>query len=496
MPVLKQYTADLGGLPINGGRPASGADLGSGAALEQFGQTTQNTLNNITSMQENDEARTALVKSTQIRAKYSELLDQAQASGADTQKLREEMNNELATIGNDFATTHGHESLDLYTSNANISFENHANAINVERAAADAKAKGNEWLNAQSALLSRDPTELASSVKDAGAFVDTFSSLPPEQRTLIKQHLTQQLNMSAALSVARVNPVDAKNKLNNGEWDLTPAQRQQALRDADYSERAIRSEQAAARAEARQQKVDANESASSDVISLIMQGKAKNLDFFNPALTPAARENLLHFQDWWTRERDSGLKRSDPIAKRNLWLGINAPNDDPNKILTIDPIFKQVQEGKLNTQDANQLIGMLRSSPDEQGNKFRTRLAMRMNNMGHAIYSDPGYSDIAADIQNELLAKAEDAAQTMRKNGQDPNMMLDPSSKDYFFKPGLIKSTADDIRQQLAPKYPSVQNQDEYDALKPGDVYMDATTGQTHIKQGSQQESYGKIGGR
>lgn len=447
MPVIKSYTAPLGGSTISGGRRATPTDMGA-PARRSFGEGLGNAAESILATKENEETRSALVETAKIKASYAERLDAAERSGGDTAKLREDLNNELAAVGSTFETRKGRSALELYTANTNESFTQQINAVEVRRAAADAKLRGNEWLNATSVMLARDPTQLARAEQEASDFVDTFN-VPPEQRALLKQELIQNVNMSAALASARIDPAGTKERLTNGEWTLTPAQRQQAIGKAAFAERERRSEERAAEALARQQRNDADQAALNEGVRAILRGEAP--DLFDARLSGQSQENLVRFRDAMTDSLDKGIARSNPTTKRDLWLRVNADPTDPNKIVSSAPILDAVADGTLNTSDADHLITLLQNNKDGSGDTFRQRLGERMGNIVGAMRGSPEFAaqpELSAAIQNELLARAEEKVALLREKGRDPSSMLDPTSEDYFFKPGLIKVVAEDLKTQ------------------------------------------------
>jgi hypothetical protein len=478
MPILKDYTAQLGGLPDAGGRRASAADFGGevGAAMENFGGTVSQVTRQAVDHQSAIEQQKVVVQSATIKAKYAQALNDAVLSGADTDKIKQQMNDELTQVGSDFETRHGQNALNVATADTNLMFDERANSLKVQRAGDQAKLAGQQFLVANSSLLSTDPNYLPQAEASADALANTFIGVPPDKRALIADNLKQELNMAAVLSRVRADPTAVQAELQTGKYNLTPDQRQYALQTAYYAERGIRSDTAFQREQQRYDAVQADEKARDVVFKNIMGGTVKIQDILNnPDLQPTTREHLVGVLDARTKELASGLRPSNPVTKRDLWLDINAPEGDPRKIYTTDKIYTAVQAGKLNTNDANQLLGMIANNKDENNRSFSQRLSLRMTNIGRAISSNPEYAaqpDLAASVQNEIAARAEQRASTLRKAGKSPDTMLDPADKDYFFTPGMIKQTADDVKAQMAPKYPQPQTQEDYNALPAGTVYI------------------------
>lgn len=144
-------------------------------------------------------------------------------------------------------------------------------------------------------------------------------------------------------------------------------------------------------------------------------------------------------------------KKSDPKAVRDLWMRINAPDGTPNKIYNGDAIFEAVKAGSVNTTDANQLNNLVAGQRDANGRAFAQRASGRMQTVIGAMRSDPVYQaqpELAASIQLELVARLEKRSEDMRKEGKSPDSLLEPESKDYFFKPGTLKSVAEDVKER------------------------------------------------
>jgi hypothetical protein len=478
MPILRDYTAQLGGFPDAGGRRASASDFGGdvGAAMANFGGTIAKVTSDVVAQKSADEQQKVVVQSATIRAKYAKALDDASVSGADTDKIKQQMNDELSQVGSDFETTHGQNALNIATANTNLMFDEQANHLKIQRAGDQAKLAGQQFLTATSSLLEANPGYLPHAEENADALVNSFINIPPDKRAIIAQSLKQDVNMAAVMAKARVDPATARTELQAGQYNLTPDQRQYALREADFAERAIRSDQSYQRAQKNADETDADEKARDVVFKGIMGGTVRNQDILNnPDLKPATREHLVGVLNARTDELLTKPKPSNPVTKRDLWLDINAPDGDPRKIYTTDKIYTAVQAGKLNTNDANQLLGMLANNKDDSNRSFSQRLSLRMTNIGRAISSNPEYAaqpDLAASVQNEIAARAEQRASALRKAGKSPDTMLDPADKDYFFTPGMIKQTADDVKTQMAPKYPQPQTQEDYNALPAGTVYI------------------------
>jgi hypothetical protein len=120
MPKLPTFTAQIGDAPTLGGRRASADDFAPGNPL---GKTAQRVGEALLSGAEEEESRKALIASSEIRAKYARALDEAALSDTDTDKLKEQMQEELSKVGDDFQTTRGVQSLQLHQANTELMFD-------------------------------------------------------------------------------------------------------------------------------------------------------------------------------------------------------------------------------------------------------------------------------------------------------------------------------------------------------------------------------------
>lgn len=458
MPKLPTYTAQLADQSSSGGRRATADDFGGApaAALGGVAKTAEKAYDDIGDA----ESRKALVTSTEIRAKYAKALDDAAQSGADLAPIKASMNDELSKVGESFYTAKGQSSSQLYTAQSNQMFEQQSNAIAVHRATVDAQIEGKKFLTSTAALINTNPAYLDVAIKDTDNFTESLTHASPEVKKEINQKLKNELNVSAAVSMARLAPEEAKRMLDEGKWELTPEQRSTAYFTAERTIRENRADDALIRAEDARQKKDLNDTGRDEQFANIINGTATQGSIMNDArLDATTREHLIDLKERRAKELANTEKVSDPTTKRDLWLAINAPDGDPSKIYNADPIFAAVQSGKLSTTDANGLNALVANQKDENGKSFATRLQGRLSTINVDMRTSPVYQaqpDLAAAIQNEMVTQVERLSAQMRKANQNPDGLLDPSSKDYYFKPDRIKQTADDVQAQIRAARPPV----------------------------------------
>ena len=482
MPKLPTFTASSGQGVVSGGRRATAEDMGA-VDLSASVHAVQRAGEGFIQAKEDDESRKVLVSQAEIRAKYAKRLDDAVISGEDTDKIKEELNNDLSTVSEGLVTRKGADTAALHAANTGAIFDNQASQIQVTRAVVQAKVDGAKFINGLANQVSRDPSSLKSNEESVNAFVATLTRIPAEKRVAFATEWRQDLNVAAALAMARVDPEGAKKAVQEGQFDLTVPQREHIINRADETTRAIRTDKMYERQEADYQKREKDLEARDEYFKQIMRGgfsMQKALD--DPRLSPQSREHLALMQEARGKAFAGQERKSDQKVKRDLWLRINAPDGTPGKIYTTDAIFEAVKaqsEGKpgLSTADADQLNGMVANQKDENNRGFSTRLNGRMQLVVGAMRSSPEYSnqpELAAAVQIEMMTQVEKKAQELRKAGKSPDDLLNPESKDYFFKPNVIKTLASDVKAQQKAQLPKVVSPEDYAALPVGAQYVDS----------------------
>lgn len=498
MPVLPTYSAQLQPAGVSGGRRASGEDFAT--PFGDISKAVVGASNAYIADQEDAEARKALIASSEIRAKYAKELDIAATSGTDLAALKQQMADELSKVGDGFQTRRGQESLQLYTANTGLMFDEQANSIEVKRAAATARLEGSKFLNSAAAIIQSNPLYLQAAEKDADALVSTFSRVSPEQKAEIANGLKQELNMAAALSAARIDPEGTKKKLDGGAWNLSPEQRSAAINKADTEMRAKRADEAYRRSVKEYEERERDEKARDTLFKGIMSGKASRREIMdNPDLRPTTREHLIVFMEERAKSLQNQEKKSDPVAVRDLWMRIHAPDTDPRKMYGGDAIFEAVRAGKVNVSDANQLNALVANQKDENNRTIGSKLQSQMSIVGRALSQDPQFiaqPALVAEIQNNYQARVFDKVNELRKSNQNPNEVFDPASKNYVGSREFIQGAIDEAKgrsRAAAPQAAAPKTKTEYDALPNGTVYVD-TDGQMKTKK-SGRTAAGKIGG-
>ena len=475
MPQLPRYNAQIGAAPVSGGRRMAMPDVTSG-----IGAAISKTALSVLGDLEEKESREALVASSEIRAKYARELDAASLNGEDTDKLKEKLQDDLSKVGDNFQTKRGAQSLQLYTSNTELMFDEQSNRIKVQRAAANARLEGGKFLNSASEIIRSNPGYLTVAEKDAEAFVQTLKNVSPEQRAEIAQGLKKELNMAAAVSAARTDPEGAKKKLEAGDWDLTPQQRETAVGKADAEIRAKRADESYQRAVKQYEERERDDEARDKNFAAIMGGTASRRAIMDDAdLKPTTREHLVVFMEARAKERLGQEKRSDPTVMKELWLRIHAANDDPAKIYNGDAIFNAVRAGTLNTTDANNLNTLVANQKDENNRSVGQRVALVSSTVARAISADPQFTAqpaLVAEIQNDYNARVLDKIATLRKEGTSLDGVFTPGHKDYVGGREYIQASIDAAKQRQRDAMPKLP-----DLRTAPDAWKDVDAGATFV---------------
>jgi len=500
MPLLPTggFSAELGHLPINGGRRADAAtDDPTGAALQSVSHTAQRAANAYEEQVAQEETRKAQVGLSDVRARVAKELDDAALSGADTGKIREKMMADIDKIGEGFATKKGSSSVQIGAANAALMFDEQANRINVQRAFSQAKADTSKILNNESAIIATQPTYLPFAIENLNAAIDTYR-ISPEKKQELKDHLTKQLNMSAVLATIRTgDPSAVAKELSAGQYDLSPEQRELA-QHAAVSEKSRREHEAnTARVEEHRQLVERSE-ASADNYSKQISDRKQSIAGLSevirddPTLERRTREHLQLLIQQRTHETQNGEKKSNQEVYRQLYLDATAPDSDPRKILNGDKIFAAAARGDLNVTDAERLRSIVAGQKDENFRKIETSINSLSRVYDRVVNADPRLLGLdaaqKAEVINDYAGRIRDKVSEARAANDAPGLraLFDVNSKDYVGSAEFMRESIGLSRTKMKDALPqavTVTTQAEYDALEPNTTYVDSK-GVRGVKQG------------
>lgn len=464
MPKLPTFNAQIGNAPLGagmGGRRADASDLND-PGLIAAGRQIRSTGESLLSHMEENEARQALVESTEIRARYAKALDEAALSGADLTKLREQMDAELAKIGEKFSTTKGASSLALYQANAGREYDQQANQIAVVRAATRARSEGQKLVNALAAEIDRDPSTLPRQEEKVAEFLRLFPGISPETRTRLQDDWNNDLNFKAAVRAMRDAPEAALKRLEDGHWNVKPEQREILVGRAKTEIEGQRRDRELKRLEAQRAEADAVDMARSKHIDAIIAGKAnwaaiRDDPAFAGVQGANAKKELFLFMDARKRQLAGEERKGDMKLRNDLWLQINS-GQVFNPQVIVDAVRAHA-EGKpgLDLAQADYLLSQMRNRRDGGDQTFRASFASEIGRQRDILRADImlNATEEGKRTQEAILSaivyEAETAAEKRRTStakGQDPADLLNPTHKDYFF----TKSNIEQIKARVVSK--------------------------------------------
>lgn len=469
MPLLPTggFSAELGRLPINGGRRADASDDPTAAALQAVSHTAQRAANAYEEQLAQNEQRTAQVGLSDVRARYAKELDDAALSGADTSKIRERMMAEIDKLGEGFSTKKGTSSVQIGASNAALMFDEQANRIDVQRAFAQAKSDAGKVLNNESAVIATQPTYLPFAIENLNALVDTYK-ISPEKKQELKDHFAKQLNMSAVLATIRTgDPSEVAKDLSSGKYDLTPEQRELAQHAATSEKSRREHEATTARVEAHRQLVERSE-ASADNYSKQISDPKRDITGLSeiirddPTLERRTREHLQLLIRQRIHETQNGEKKSNPEVYRQLYLDAIAPDSDPRKILNGDKIFAAAQRGDLNVRDAEHLRSIIASNKDENGRKVESNIGGLSKTFERVVNNDPRLLGLdasqKAEVINDYAGRIREKVAEARAANDAPGLraLFDVNSKEYVGSTEFMRESIGLSRTKMADALPKI----------------------------------------
>lgn len=496
------YTAKLDGGTVSSGRRATGEDFSSGdftGAAHKISAAAEGFLDR----KEEDDSRGVLVGSAEVRAKYAKRADEAATSGEDLGKIREELDADLAKIAASVTTKKGLETAKLHAASTGSMFDNQANSILVHRARVNAKLDGDKFLNSEAQILSTNPSYLPQAEKNIDDFIATLGRVAPEHKAELADNLKKRANYFAVQSAIRqsVNPSEIKAQMESGKWNLSP----EAIIDAQGR---IKEEERGRRADAEYQRVEAErkerngvELAEAKWLDEIKKGKAtwnaiRDDPAFAGPLGTNTKKSLMLLMEARARAGEGAARKEDESAKLRLFLDINRPNGDPQKIYNSTAVLEQVQlrldgkSGGIGPEHASWLMAQIAAQKDPNGQaiggKISTltrQLATDVKGMPEVMISAAKGQDLGARIANEYTAAVLLKMDELRKTGAkgvNPEQVFDPKSDHYVggaFKQRVVKEAIARAKEEGVAKATTegavrANTPAERDALPPGTTYV------------------------
>lgn len=483
MPILKNYTAQLSGTPIDSGRRATAADFGGevGAALQGLGREASTIATRLLQQKETDDARQMLTGIAQLNAQYTQAQQEAIATGADLDKLREKFQGDLDGLREKAVTGHGAQTFDYHTATTLQSYDLRTGSIKAQKAAATARVQVDGFAAAVGQQVFNDPSSLADQQGRIKALVANLPpGVSPEARAAFEQELWHRANYDAARGAILIDPAGAQKALLGGRWTVNKEQYPQLVSMAESqieAKEAHRMTQARAVAWERGQKSEQR----FDLYLQDIYNKKMNEEKVpsDSDLLPDAKRLLMDYnKTYWDSIENKG-HRSDPVVRARYMARIFAPDDDPNKLRNTKELIADVVARRLSVDDGRWMAGEIANQRDAN-NKTTGSMFYEMQTRVTQGYANdfryrnaPGGSILAARIQDQWTMDAYRVMLQYRKDSKSMLPLFDPTSPEYLMSAPRLK------RAELAVEgVTQVNTPEEYEAFKrankPGTRYMDS----------------------
>ena len=481
MPVLKNYTAQLGNVPIDSGRRASAADFGgeTAAALERLGGTTQGVAEKLLQQKETDDARQMLTGIARLTAQYTQAQQDAIASGADLDQIREKFQADLAGLRDQAVTNHGAQTFDYHEATTMQSFDLRTGSIKAQKAAAHARTQVDGFMSGIGQQVFTDPSSLAGQSERINAFVANLPGISPEMRNELKQEMVFRANSDAVRGAILIDPEGAKRDLEAGKWTLKEGQLAQEIARAESQIDAKEARRQSRVRFAAWERDQASEQKSDLYIQQVFRNQLNEEEVnADPTLVRADRQALIAFnRRWWDSVNGEG-RRSDPTMLRDLTTRIYASEDDPRKLRGNREVLAAVNAGTLTVRDARWMMTDIANQRDPNNSTIGAQFYGMMRSLDSAFQNDLRYSTTpggrikAAEIMNRWSFAVRGMMNDRRERNQSLYPLFDPTSKEYVGNPAFIKQF--ELGAGGMPTLATEQEVRDYEAMNPGGMYLDA----------------------
>jgi len=449
MPRLPTYTAQVQGVGGLSTRQATAADLTSAAAVYDLAAGASKEAEALLTTVEDAEQRKIITQNMQNRATYAKRLDEAATTGEDIDKIREEFDNQQSHQYDDLKTRKGRDAADYYTAQSGAMFQEKANSIRVEREVADARLKGQQFLDSAAATVGSNPSALPVIEQNIDAFVGTLTQVSPQERNRIANSLKQNINASAAMASARSRPEETLAAVKGGAFYLTPQQREQVINEAQGAIATRRTQESYERTIKELDKRERDDTARDSYLKSIFKGT------FNPQaalvdnnLTPQTREHLMVFAESWAKHGGKEQPSNQKVVN-SIWQAVHNP-DAEARLYNTDAIFRYVETGDLNHSDAGKLMNDIANMRDVNNVKLSTKLRSQVGIIDQQLARDLRYKmrpELMASIKMNYVARVEDRMAELRSVNKNPAQVFDRDNKLYVGTREFIQGAIDEARR-------------------------------------------------
>ena len=478
MATIKNYTAQLGGAAGSGGRRATGADFGGdvAAAVGDVGRVGQGLAEKFLQQEETNDARKMMVGIARLNAKYSTAQQEAIASGADLDKLRENYQNELAGLRNQSSTKHGVNTFDYQEASTLHAYDLRSLQIRAQRAGAQAKTQIEGFATALGQQAFTDPSSLEVLNGKVEEFVTQLPpGVTPEMRAEAAQELKYRLASDAVRGAIQINPEKALAELQSGKWALKPGQLPQEIDRAESQIRAREAQDQNRERHAHWQAVQKSDQLANQYLQQIFSNSfnAEEVNA-NPSLMKDDRQGLITFnQRWWDSLEGAGNK-SNPTVLNSMLLRVYAGEDDPSKVRNVTPLLQAVERREISVRDFRWLNTAIAEQRDPNNSTIGAQFSQMTRTLNDSFMNDVRYARVpggrikAGEIVNRWAFAVRGLMDDRRARNQSLYPLFDPASKEYVGNPGFVKAF-----ERNMEGVPTITSKEEARKLPPGTLYQD-----------------------
>jgi hypothetical protein len=348
-----------------------------------------------------------------------------------------------------------------YAEAATQRFRNHffeKTASDMARLAGVAARQNIETLTNQfSNAAITDPTSLKTSLgmveHSVSAMVDSSPNLGGVDAARLKMELTldsqKAIVKAAAIGAINVNPEEGFKKFSGPEYSkyISGAELKQLEQQANSVQRAQRVDETYRKTLETQAKKEASDKREDEYIAAIHSGDPREMGKVSaktiatdPTLTREARQRMIGIVERETKP-EAAAKVSNRTAS-DLISRVRAPQGDPRRIDSLDPVYEAFEKGELNKADLKFVREEFVNMRTPEGARLGDQQEEFIKSVKPLIdKSNPMLGKLDASgpqqVYNFTMALRKKVDE-YRKAGKDPQDLMDPSKPDYMGSPGAL----------------------------------------------------------
>lgn len=462
-----------------------------GDLISKGGEGLVNAAQNFATMQEQQEARNVTVKVAQLRETAGNQIDAAVASGDPNalDKVQSSIQDQADALQSNIQTKAGLAYAQQHGADLMSAINSDIFRARAGMAGTQAKQDLLTASNSLAAVVTRDPTQLQSAEAQLDSLGATYKNAPPD---VVKSAIAEQkgaLEIATARALILQNPTQAGSILKNGAFGNLTAEQRSGL--IDESQRQVQANTVAQESAIRLKVMEQEQTSQSTMASLFPKLSDPATVASIPSLVTAGKllphdgENLTEYAHRLATAGPAGVQ-SDPATFTSYQQRLSLPYGAPGA-LDADNLKAAAQadlaSGKLALPDYLHLQDL---ADKVQTGDPNYRRVLSMTDLALRQFQNLDPMNAAADAQKfsmdaiGALKKTESAGtnpETTLFNDKSPEYLLSPSRLAAYRGAGMAAqaagiSAANGMQNPNAPARVTVSNQADYDALKPGTLYI------------------------